>query len=66
MRSDIYMSPTDVGDTYVSLLRVQLERFGILKQSKQRETTAMIPGTRRMGKITECLRKLNSERKIKK
>ena len=50
--------------TLISLLRVHLEMFGILKQSKQGEATAMIKRTRRMEKVTEHLRKLkNCERK---
>ena len=57
------ISTTDAGDTFISLLRVHLERFGILKQPKQGEATARIKRTRRM-EITEHLRKLkNSERK---
>ena len=36
------ISTTEAGDTFISLLRVHLQRFGILKQPKQGEATSMI------------------------
>ena len=60
-------APQKQVDTFISLLRLQLERFGILKQPKQGEATHMIRRTRRMEKRTEHLQKLkNSERKNRK
>ena len=55
-----YISTTEAGDTFISLLRVHIEMFGILKQYKQREAAAMIKITRRMEKIAEHLRKLRT------
>ena len=60
------ISTTEAGDTFISLLRVHLERFGILKQSKPRGGNSYGNKNKENGKkITEHLRQLkNSERKI--
>ena len=44
------ISTNEVGNTFISLLSVHLETFGILKQLKQGEATAMIKRTRRVEK----------------
>ena len=58
------INTSEAGEIFVSLCKAHLERYGILKESRQ-ETTQVIRRTRQIQKVTEHLRQLkNSERKM--
>lgn len=57
------ISPTEAGDTFVSLFRAHLERYDILKQSDNSKVTEVVRRSRRMEKVTERLRRLKNTQK---
>ena len=60
------INTSEAGKIFVSLCKAHLERYSILKESRQ-ETTQVIRRTRQREKVTEHLRQLkNSERKMMK
>ena len=61
------ISPTEAGDTFVSLFRAHLERYDILKNSDNGKVTEVVRRSRRMEKVSERLRRLkNTQRKMRR